>query len=87
MEDTSIEMLLKQFEIINSFPLSKRVAMLFDLTELSREIIKNRIRATHPNISESELNAELFKVFYREDFDSDSLERISKSILESNSMK
>ncbi len=43
MEDTSIEMLLKQFEIINSFPLSKRVAMLFDLTELSREIIKNRI--------------------------------------------
>ena len=86
-EDTSQEMLLKQFNIIDSFPLSKRIAMLFDLTELSREIIRNRIREAHPNIYESELNAELFKIFYKDDFDSDTLEKISKSILESNLAK
>ncbi len=80
MNDTSPDILQKQFEIIMSKPLKTRLDGLFEMTELSREIIKNRIIAKNPKISEIELKVEMFKVFYQSDFDEHSLQQIADSI-------
>ncbi len=80
MNDTSPDILQKQFEIIMSKPLKTRLDGLFELTDLSRKIIENRIIAKNPKISEIELKVEMFKVFYQSDFDRHLLEQIADSI-------
>ena len=80
MNDTSQDILQKQFEIVMAKPLKSRFAGLFEMTDLSRKIIENRIKAKNPKISETELKVELFKVFYQSDFDRHSLEQIADSI-------
>jgi len=69
MNDTPKYILEKQFEIVMTKPLKERVNDLFEMTELSRKIIQNRIEANNPDIQEVELKVELFKAFYRSDFD------------------
>jgi len=80
MNDTSRDIQQKQFEIIMAKPLKKRLAGLFEMTDLSRKIIENRIKAKNPEMSEIELKVELFKVFYKSDFDENSLQQIANSI-------
>ena len=80
MNDTSRDTLQKQFEIIMAKPLKKRLEGLFEMTDLSRKIIENRIIAKNPKISEIELKVELFKVFYKSDFDEHLLQQIADSI-------
>lgn len=70
----------KQFEIIHSKPLKERVENMFEMTELSRKIIQNRIRLKTPDISEIELKIETFKTFYRQDFDNETLEQVISSM-------
>jgi DNA-directed RNA polymerase subunit F len=80
MNDTKKNILHKQFDIIRQIPLNKRLNGLFEMTELSRQIIQNRIISRTPGISEAELKVELFKTFYRFDFDTDSLNQIADSM-------
>ena len=61
-------------------PLKRRLEGLFEMTDLSRKIIQNRIIAKNPEISEVELKVELFKIFYQSDFDEHSLQQIADSI-------
>jgi len=77
MKDTPKDILHKQFEIINAKPLKVRLATIFELTELSRKIQINRIKAKKPDISDIDLKVELFKVFYRFDFDQETLAKIA----------
>ena len=44
MNDTPDHILKKQFEICNSKTIQEKINGLFELTELSRTIIKNRIK-------------------------------------------
>ena len=80
MNDTSHDIRQKQFEIIMAKPLKKRLEALFEMTDLSRKIIQNRIIAKNPEISEVELKVEMFKVFYQSEFDEHSLQQIADSI-------
>jgi len=80
MNDTPKYIYQKQFEIIMAKPLKERVAQVFEMTELSRRIIKNRIKTKNPNISEIDLKVELFKTFYRFDFEKNELTKISKNM-------
>ena len=80
MNDTPKYILGKQFEIVMEKPLNKRVKDLFEMTELSRRIIRNRIEANKPDIPEVELKVELFKAFYRSDFDDFLLNQIVDSM-------
>ena len=80
MNDSSRDIRQKQFEIVMAKPLKRRLEALFEMTDLSRKIIQDRIRAKNPNISEVELKVELFKVFYQSDFDEHSLQQIADSI-------
>ena len=77
MNDTPQDIYKKQLEIINRIPLQDRIKNLFELTELSRTIIKNRIMERNPDFTKSDLKAELFRIFYRNDFDEDELNQIA----------
>jgi hypothetical protein len=80
MNDTSRDILQKQYEIVMAKPLKRRLDGLFEMTDLSRKIIHYRIIAKNPNISEVDLKVELFKVFYQFDFDKHLLNQIADSI-------
>ena len=80
MNDTSRDILQKQYEIVMAKPLKRRLDSSFEMTDLSRKIIQNRIIAKNPKISEVELKVEMFKVFYQSDFDEHSLQQIAVSI-------
>ena len=80
MNDTPRYILEKQFELIMAKPLEVRIKNLFEMTELSRRIIQNRIEANNPDLPEAELKIELFKAFYRSDFDDHSLNQIINSM-------
>lgn len=77
MTDTPENILQKQFEIYNSLSVKEKFENLFDLTELSRQIIINRIREEFPGISELELKIELFKRFYKTYFDEAAIKKIT----------
>jgi len=80
MNDTPRYILQKQFEIINAKPLKERIANLLEMTELSRNIIQNQLRAKHPESSEIEIKVEMFKAFYRFDYDIATLNRIADNM-------
>ena len=80
MNDTPRYILQKQFEIIHAKPLKERLEGLFEMTELSRNIIRNQLRLKHPGMTEKETEVELFKTFYRFDFDEETLNRIAEEM-------
>ena len=77
MNDTPKHILKKQFEIINAKPSKERIGGLFEMTELSRKIIQNQIKTKNPEISEIDLKVELFKTFYRFDYEPNILNQIA----------
>ncbi|MCK4748877.1 MAG: hypothetical protein KAT15_17610 [Bacteroidales bacterium] len=80
MSDTPKQILQKQFEIVMAKPFGERVSGLFEMTDLSRTIIKNRIEINNPELSDLELKVEAFKAFYKSDFDDQSLNQIIESM-------
>jgi len=80
MRDTPRSVLQKQFEIIHSKPLKEKLEGLFEMTEMSRKIIRHQIMSKQPELTEAEIRIELFKTFYRFDFDSETLNRIAESM-------
>ncbi len=83
MNDTPKYIQQKQFEIIIAKPLNERLNGLFEMTELSRNILINRIKTQQPNLSKIDLQIELFKMFYRFDFDKETLNLIAESMRKS----
>ncbi|MEI6049736.1 MAG: hypothetical protein WCS03_12605 [Bacteroidota bacterium] len=77
MNDTPRYILQKQFEIMNSKPLKERISRLFEMTELSRNIILNQLHIKRPELNEIDLKIELFRAFYRFDFDNETLDKIA----------
>lgn len=77
MNDTPKFILQKQFEIIYARPLKDKIAGLFEMTELSRNIILNQLKIKNPELSEIDLKIELFKKFYKFDFDNETLNKIA----------
>ena len=82
MNDTPRYVLQKQFEIMNAKPLRDRISSLFEMTELSRSIILNQLQRKNPELNEIELKIELFKAFYRIDFDDETLNKIAGKMKE-----
>ena len=80
MNDTPRVVLKKQFEIINAKPLREKVEGLFEMTELSRKIIQNQLTSRHPEMSETEIKIEMFKIFYKSDFNETILFQITEQM-------
>jgi hypothetical protein len=82
MNDTPQYILQKQFDIMHAKPLKERIKGLFEMTELSRSIIINQLHKKNPELNEIELKIELFKAFYRFDFDLETLNKIAGKMKE-----
>ncbi len=82
MNDTPKHILQKQLEIINKRSDAEKIERWLELTELSRTIILDQLREKHPEMSERDLIAELFKIFYKNDFTPEKLNIIAESIRE-----
>ena len=82
MNDTPKHILIKQFEIYYAKPLKEKIEGLFEMTELSRSIILNQLRQKNPEWSEIDLKIELFKIFYKFDFDTKTLNKIAEQMRE-----
>ncbi|MBP7432633.1 hypothetical protein KA996_03705 [bacterium] len=82
MNDTPKHILKKQLEIINKRSDAEKIERWLELTELSRTIILDQLREKHPEMSERDLIAELFKIFYKNDFTPEKLNIIAESIRE-----
>lgn len=80
MNDTPKYVLQKQFEIMYAKPLKEKISGLFEMTELSRKIILNQLHLKNPELNEIDLKIELFKAFYRYDFENETLSRIAESM-------
>ncbi|MCX6223673.1 MAG: hypothetical protein NTV01_02785 [Bacteroidia bacterium] len=80
MNDTPKYILLKQFEIIYAKPLNEKINGIFEMTELSRKIIQNQLHSKRPELSEIEIKIELFKAFYRFDFNKETLILIAENM-------
>lgn len=76
MDDTPDYIKKKQFDIIMSKPFSERLHMAFDMIDFSRTLIKSGIKRENPDISPVELHIELFRAFYKNDFDEQTLNKI-----------
>lgn len=77
MNDTPKHIMQKQFDIVFARPMKDKIAGLFEMTELSRKIILNQLRQQRPELSEVDLKVELFKTFYKYDFDIETLNKIA----------
>ena len=82
MKDTPDHIIRKQFDIIHSKPIRERLRMMTEMTELSWSIIENQIRKKAPHLTEDEVKIEVFKIFYKSDFDKDTMEKIINSLIE-----
>lgn len=84
MTDTSIEAAAKQREIIFSKTMGERILMGIEMIEFSIKVIENSLKARNPLITKSELAVERFRIFYKNDFDQEELQRIEKSLYDFN---
>jgi len=80
MNDTPKYIMQKQFDIINAKPVKEKIQGLFEMTELSRKIILNQLHIKNPELNEIELKIELFKTFYKFDFDNEKLNLIAEDM-------
>ena len=78
MNDTSKEIKKIQFEILNNRSDAEKINGLFDLTDLSRKIILDQLRQKNPEMTENNLKVELFRIFYKDDFNPEKLDEISE---------
>lgn len=80
MRDTTKAMEKKYLEMMQARTPYERFQMGASMHATSKYLITQFILRNNPNISKAELRKELFLKFYREDFDSITLEKILKHI-------
>jgi len=76
MNDTPEKIRKIQFQVINSKPLKERIKMMTDMTEFSRKLIENQLRRKNPGITDNQIQIEVFKTFYKKDFDAPMMTKI-----------
>jgi hypothetical protein len=82
MNDTPEDIRKMQFQVINSKPLKERIRMMTDMTDFSRKLIENQIRRKNPGITDNDVQLEVFKIFYKNDFDAPIMMKIIESFRE-----
>lgn len=82
MDDTPQHIKQKQYDIIMSKPLKERIYMAFDMIDFSRSLIRSSIKRDIPDISPIDLHLELFRRFYKNDFDDETMEKIISQMKE-----
>ncbi len=76
MNDTPPEILKKQIEIIQSKPEKVRLAMQLEMMEYAMNNTKKLLRKRHPHLSEREITIEFVKLYYKDDFSEEEMQKI-----------
>lgn len=76
MRDTPYEILKKQVEIIQSKPERERYAMQIEMMEYAMNQTKALLRKRHPHLSEREITVEFVKLYYKDDFSEEEMQKI-----------
>ena len=63
----------KQFEIYYSKSLEEKFQMIIEMMEYGVNQTVSIVKKWHPDKTEAELQIEFFKLYYREDFDSEEM--------------
>ena len=77
MQDTKPEIFQKQKEIFLAKTPGERLSICLEMIDFGRTLVESRIKAKYPEISDSELKAEVFKTFYKNNFSPEKLEKIA----------
>lgn len=80
MNDTTPEMQQKQYEIAFSFTEKQRFEQGIEMFNMGRMIVEKSIKYENPDISEVDFKLEIFKRYYKNDFDSEEMQRIENAI-------
>lgn len=73
MNDTTVQMQRKQFEIYQSKSMDEKFRMVADMMEFGINQTKSILKEWYPLKSELELQIEFFKIYYRDDFNSEKM--------------
>lgn len=74
MNDTTVQMQRKQFEIYQSKSMDEKFRMVADMMEFGINQTKSVLKAWYPLKSELELQIEFFKIYYRDDFNEERMD-------------
>ena len=74
MNDTTIQMQRKQFEIYQSKSIDEKFRMLTDMMEFGINQTQATLKKWYPMKSELELQIEFVKIYYRDDFNSERMD-------------
>jgi len=58
----------------------ERVKIGFSMFDFAKQLAKSSIRQSNPNISEKDLQKQVFLRFYKDDFEEKSLKKILKAL-------
>ena len=76
MRDTPDYIRKKQIEIILSKPMNERLRMTLDMIDFARETTRRLIKREHPEFTDVEVNIELFRRTYKNDFTPEEMQNI-----------
>ncbi len=71
MNDTPVQMQKKQFEIYQSKSMDEKFRMVVDMMEFGMNQTQSVLKEWYPLKSELELRVEFFKIYYRDDLNSE----------------
>lgn len=74
MNDTTVQMQRKQFEIYQSKSMDEKFRMVADMMEFGVNQTQAVLKAWYPLKSELELQIEFFKIYYRDDFNEERMD-------------
>ena len=77
MKDTSTKTHKKQLEIYMAKSAGERLTICLEMIDFGRTLAETKIKEENPNITASDLKAEVFKLFYKNDFEGEELEKIA----------
>lgn len=76
MNDTSAEINKKMCEMIRQKSPFERLKMGCSMYQTSKKLVVQSILKNQPDLSDADLRQEIFKAFYRNDFDAETASRI-----------
>lgn len=77
MKETPTNIQKKQLEIYMAKSEDDRLTICLEMINFGRILAETRIKEENANITAAELKAEVFKLFYKNDFEVEELEKIA----------
>ncbi len=87
MQDTTIEMRKKQYEIVFQMSESQRFAEGIKMIQMGRVIVENSIKEQNPQITELEMRIAVFKRYYSRDFSKPEMDNIVTAFYAHDTLK